>query len=102
MSQYRVEYAQAAQEDLERLWGVLLQSDASAAERAIEAIDTAMPLACRHPYICRPSAGGALGRYWRELLVDFGSSGYLVRFEITTDTTLTVMAVKHQRESDYH
>jgi hypothetical protein len=35
------------------------------------------------------------------LIVDFGCSGYLVLFEITDEETLTIMAVRYQRESDY-
>jgi hypothetical protein len=35
-------------------------------------------------------------------LIDFGNSGYVVLFEITAPDALTIMAVKHHRESDYH
>ena len=102
MTTYRLEYAQAAREDLDRLYDFLLASDEAVAEQALEAIDSAIHAMRRHPYICRKAANGMLGRYWRELIADFGSSGYLVLFEITDEETLTVMAVKHQRESDYH
>ena len=38
----------------------------------------------------------------RELVIDFGASGYLAhyRFEPTLDT-VTVLVIKHQREDDY-
>jgi hypothetical protein len=39
---------------------------------------------------------------WRELLIPFGHSGYVALFEIDDDRTVTVTAVRHQREDDYH
>ena len=38
----------------------------------------------------------------RELVIDFGSSGYLAlyRFEAALDA-VTIPAIKHQREDDY-
>jgi ParE toxin of type II toxin-antitoxin system, parDE len=39
---------------------------------------------------------------WRELLIPFGHSGYVALFEIDDDRTITVTAVRHQREEDYH
>lgn len=38
----------------------------------------------------------------RELLIPFGASGYVALFEIDDSRTVTVVAVRHQRESDYH
>jgi mRNA-degrading endonuclease RelE of RelBE toxin-antitoxin system len=38
----------------------------------------------------------------RELLISFGSAGYVALFEIDDAETVTVLAVRHQRESDYH
>jgi hypothetical protein len=39
---------------------------------------------------------------WRELLIPFGHSGYVALFEIDDARTVTVTAVRHQREEDYH
>ena len=36
----------------------------------------------------------------RELLVPFGAAGYVVLFEIEDAQTVTVLAVRHQREDD--
>ena len=102
MTIYRLEYTQAAREDLHQLYDFLLASDEAVAQYALDAIDSAIQAVRRHPYICRKAANGMLGRYWRELIVDFGNSGYLVLFEIIDEETLAIMAVKHQRESDYH
>ncbi|MBC7310978.1 MAG: type II toxin-antitoxin system RelE/ParE family toxin, partial [Rhizobium sp.] len=38
----------------------------------------------------------------RELLVPFGNSGYVVLYEIEDAETVTILAVRHQREDDYH
>ena len=37
----------------------------------------------------------------RELLVGYGESGYVALFEIEDARTVTVLAVRHQRESDF-
>ena len=38
----------------------------------------------------------------RELLIYFGAAGYVALFEITDGSNVTVIAVRHQREDDYH
>jgi hypothetical protein len=38
----------------------------------------------------------------RELLIPFGHSGYVALFEIEDASTVTVLAVRHLREDDYH
>ena len=37
----------------------------------------------------------------RELLIGFGAAGYVALFEIEDAQTVTVLAVRHQREDDY-
>ena len=39
--------------------------------------------------------------FLRELVIGFGASGYVVLFEIEDAATVTVLAVRHQREDDY-
>jgi plasmid stabilization system protein ParE len=102
MKTYELSYTIEARDDLYRLYEFLVQTDTVLAERAIDTIDSAINAMRHHPYICRKAANGALGRYWRELIIDFGSSGYVILFEIIDEETLMIMAVKHQRESDYH
>ena len=75
-----------------RLHDFLPDIDWQLAERAMQVIDSAWDTLSKHPYMCRKADGGDLGPLWRELLIDFGSSGYIVK----------VAAVRHQRESDYH
>jgi hypothetical protein len=38
----------------------------------------------------------------RELVIPFGSAGYVALFEIESFSTVTILAVRHQREDDYH
>ena len=106
MKTYKLDITIAAQEDLERLYEFLSDQDAFFAERAVEAIEKAyeflkfMPESCRRaPMRLEGSLGGHI---YREMIVKFGRSGYLVLFEIQDDATVSVIAVKHQRKSDYH
>ena len=51
------------------------------------------------PFTCRKASSNPL---LRELIVPFGATGYVALFEISDAQTVTVAAVRHQRESDYH
>ena len=102
MNDFEIEFAETAKEDLDRLHTFYSQIDADLADRALQTILSAFQTIQRHPYICRKANQGELGTAWRELLIDSGSSGYVALFEITDADTVTVMAVRHQRESDYH
>lgn len=68
-------------------------------QRALDAIREAMSLLSWSPFSLRKAALGN-GRS-RELIVPFGTTGYVVLFEILGDQVL-VGAVRHQREDDYH
>ena len=96
---YRVRISRGAQADLERLFGFLVEHDPAAALRAREAIEVAYGLLGEFPFACRIAGPG--NPFLRELLVPFGSAGYVVLFEIGGGATVTVAAVRHQREDDY-
>lgn len=52
------------------------------------------------PFSCRrASSEDAL---LRELLVPFGSAGYVLLFKIEDSQTVTVAAIRHHRQDDYH
>ena len=38
----------------------------------------------------------------RELIIPFGATGYIALYEIVDATSVLVLAVRHQREEDYH
>ena len=102
MNSYRVVLAPEAQADLERLFLFSLELDARLAERALSAIENAYAVLSHSPFSCRKAADGKLGPLVRELVIPFGSAGYVALFEILDDSTVLITAVRHQRESDYH
>jgi plasmid stabilization system protein ParE len=102
MTSYSVRLSPEAQDDLERLYLFWLDIDADVAQRAMDAIEASYAILARNPFICRKASGGGLGPRWRELLIDFGASGYIALFEIEDGKTVTIVAIRHQRESDYH
>lgn len=97
---YQVRYTPAANNDLQRLFDFLLQQDLPTARRALAAIRKSMELLESFPFTCRKAQ--ADNPFLRELVISLGSSGYVALFEIENDTLVTVLAVRHQRESDYH
>jgi len=36
------------------------------------------------------------------MLIPFGRSGYVALFEVESASTVTILAVRHQLEDDYH
>lgn len=97
---YQVRYTEAARLDLIRLYRFLLQKDISAARRALDAIQKAIGILESFPYTCRKADPD--NPFLRELLISFGSSGYVALFQIDDENTVTIVAVRHQREDDYH
>lgn len=97
---YRVRYTGAARDDLKRLYEFLLKRDVQAARRARNAIVKAMDFLKDFPFSCRKAA--AENPFLREIIIPFGSSGYVALFEIEDGETVSILAVRHQREEDYH
>lgn len=99
---WTIRFTEGAQQDLERLYDWLLQhaaGDYAVAERALQALREGVALLECAPMSCRkPTADPFL----RELVIGFGSAGYVLLFEIENSTTVTILAVRHQREDDYH
>ncbi len=100
MRTYKVRFTPEADDDLLRLYDFLVVKDVQAAEHALEAIEVATRLLAISPYSCRKATTG--DPVLREMLIPFGSAGYVVLFEIEPPSTVTVLAVRHQREDDYH
>ncbi len=96
---YRVRYTREAKKDLERLYRFLLDQDLQAARRAKDAITRAMEFLKDFPFACRKATPD--NPFWREMLISFGQSGYVALFEIEDKTTVTILAMRHQREEDY-
>lgn len=97
---YQVRLAPAAAEDLQRLFAFLAEQDFSAAERARHAIEKAFTFLQDFPFACRKASPEY--PFLREMLIEFGSAGYVALYEIESGDTVTILAVRHQREDDYH
>src|SRR5216684_199572 len=99
---YRVRFTAEAKHDLDQLYDFLLERDLDAAEEALKAIEDAVAMLQKFPFACRKASEGRYGPLLRELVVPFGSAGYVVLFEISGPHVVTILAVRHQRESDYY
>lgn len=100
---FTVRFTEEAREDLSRLYDWLLQcaeGDFTVAERALQAIRDGIIVLELAPLSCRKAGMG--NPFLRELVVGFGASGYVLLFEVEDSQCVTVVAVRHQREDDYH
>jgi len=97
---YQLLFTPSARKDLLRLYEFLLEKDIQSAERARNEIRRALQLLREFPFSCRKFSQD--NPFLRELVIPFGSSGYVALFEIEDNHTVTVIAVRHQREEDYH
>jgi plasmid stabilization system protein ParE len=102
---FKVEFTPEAEADLDRLFDFLLDSaqtpeDAMRANEAVLALRTA---ANSHlattPYSYRKVGQRST---LRELIVPFGATGYVLRFDIRTPELVLVIGARHQREEDFH
>lgn len=96
---YRVRFTRGARDDL-RLYELLVAHDLQAARRARDAISKAMDFLQEFPFSCRKADPD--NPCLRELVIPFGSSGYVALFEIEDSSTVTVLAIRQQREDDYY
>ena len=100
---FTVRFTEEARDDLNRLYDFLLQQadgDFTTAERALQAIRDGITVLQLAPFSCRKARPD--NPFLRDLVIGFGASGYVALFDIEDKTTVTVLAVRHQREDDYH
>ncbi len=95
---YTVRFAPAAAKDLQRLFDFLAGRDVKAARRARTAIAKGVGFLRTFPFSCRKASPDH--PFLRELIISFGANGYVALFEIEDDKTVTVLAIRHQREED--
>lgn len=98
MTPREVRFAEGADDDLSRLFEFLAMNDVALAERALTKIQKALAMAADMPHSCRKAEGSS---FVRECVIAFGRAGYVAAFEIAADHIL-VLAIRHQREDDYH
>lgn len=87
-----------ATQDLEELVDFLLLTQPENAVETVDLVLDALSILERHPLMGRPVAQGM-----RELVISRGRSGYLALyvFDSVADVVF-VLALRHQREQDYH
>jgi plasmid stabilization system protein ParE len=102
---FDVQLSPKAEDDLERLFEVMLDRAETAeeldrAQAAIEAVrSTAKHRLAVTPFSFRKAAQNPAQR---ELIIPFGGTGYVALYEIVSPSKVVVLAVRHQREEDYH
>ncbi|MBY3036256.1 type II toxin-antitoxin system RelE/ParE family toxin [Rhizobium laguerreae] len=97
---FELKYTPTFYEDLDRFADFLIERDPDLAERALNAIQKALTILEDFPLMARRAS--ADDPLLRELVVPFGSAGYVVLFKVVSETSIIVLAVRHQREEDYH
>ena len=97
---FRLRYSPDARADIKRLYAFLLERDFDAAEKAVEVIIRTINGLREFPFAARKAPGD--NSFLRELVIPFGAGGYIALFEIEDAETVTILAIRHQREDDYH
>lgn len=98
---FSVRFTEEARQDIKRLYAFILERDDvdfGLAERALDAIKAGIDSLKHNPFSCRKTSTPFL----RELVISFGATGYVALFEIETNQVVTLLAIRHQREEDYH
>lgn len=94
-----IHFEARAWNDLERIFEFNAARGPAAALLHIERIMEAVQILDRHPEIGRLAAAGD---GLRELIISYGSTGYVALYEhAALDGLIRVVAVKHQREAGY-
>jgi plasmid stabilization system protein ParE len=102
---FLVQLSPTAAADLERLFDFLpdraeTAEDLDHAQTAIDVIRaTTLQQLSVTPFSFRKAAQNPAQR---ELIIPFGSTGYVALYEIDSPSSVVVLAVRHQREEDYH
>ena len=84
---YQVRYTKAAKDDIVRLYGFLIEQDISAARKALDVIQKGIEFLQDFPFTCRKATPE--DPLLREMIIE-------------DNKTITILAVRHQREEDYH
>lgn len=93
----RVRVSPRAGQDLQRLYNFLKAKSEAVASRAIDTIEATFIPLTRMPKIGRP-----VGTTLRELIIDFGNSGYLALYHFNeAQNDIVILAIRHQLENDY-
>lgn len=98
---FNVRFTAEAQQDIKHLYEFILErddTDYETAQKALTAIRAGIESLKHNPFSCRKTNTPFL----RELVISFGATGYVALFEIEGNQMVTILAIRHQREEDYH
>lgn len=95
----RLIWSPSALEDVQQLYRFLAAKSLDAAKRAVKAIRAGVKILEQHPEIGRPVE--EMEPEFREWLINFGDSGYIVLYRYDGHTAL-IVAVRHQKEAGYY
>ena len=84
--------------DVQRLHRFLVEKNPDAAMRAVRTIRGGVRILARQPRIGHPADG--MDPEFREWLIPFGQSGYLVLYRIDAGAVV-LLAVRHGREAGF-
>ena len=90
-------YTEQALKDLARFYQFLSKKDKAVALRAIATIRAAIKEIKKMPEGYRPVDNL---QHYRELVIDFGASGYVARYRYEKGGAIYVVRIKHQLEEE--
>ena len=102
---YAVAFTQGAEDDLLRLYEYLLDraetlEELDVADVAVKVMrQAALSHLATTPYSYRKVGARST---LRELIIPFGTTGYILRFDIRSPELVLVIGARHQREEDFH
>ncbi|MGJ7512284.1 type II toxin-antitoxin system RelE/ParE family toxin [Variovorax sp. GT1P44] len=107
MDLFGVDMTPSPEDDLGRLFDFLIDraqtlEELEHAQRILDELRSSIVTRLsENPWAYR-KAGDGRRTTRRELIVGLGASGYVALYEIVPGRTVIVLAVRHQREEDYH
>lgn len=94
----RLIWSEPALANVQRLYRFLAEKNLAAARRAVKAIRDGVKILAQHPQVGR--VVDELDAAFRDWPVDFGDSGYVVRYRFD-DERVTILSVRHQKEAGF-
>ena len=95
----RLIWSSAALHDVLRLYRFLAAKNRHAAKLATTAIREGVQIIADQPGIGRPV--DEMEPEYRQWMIDFGDSGYVVLYRCNSRNSAVILAVRHQREAGY-
>ena len=94
----RLIWSPPALQDVQRAYRFLAPKNLDAAKRAVKAIRLGVRVLEQQPALGRPVED--MDVEFRDWLIDFGDSGYVVRYRVDPQRVL-ILAVRHQKEVEF-